>query len=109
MSSNELAYFMGLLATLLAMSIFILKVATEDYSPVERRARRFAILAGVAALALVVGSELAIYSFVSQVIGAFMAMPSVGLATIAVWHASRMTYRELGGGREKKISSPKAA
>lgn len=109
MTSNELAFFMGLLATLLAMTILVLKVATEDYSPVERRARRFAILAGVVAAALVVGAEQAIYFNVSQVVGAFMAMPSVGLATIAVWHASRMTYRKLGGGKEKKISSPKAA
>lgn len=109
MTSNEFAFFMGLLATLLALTTLMLKVVTEDYSPVERRTLRFTILAGAVAAALVVGAELALYFYVSQVIGAFMAMPSVGLATIAIWYAARMTYQKLGDGKEKKISSPKAA
>jgi cytochrome bd-type quinol oxidase subunit 2 len=102
MTQIELALFSGAMATLFVMMVLLIKVATEGFPPVERRARRFATAAAISAALAVIGSEAILYFFVSEVAGAFMAYPSLALTALAVWHASRITYRELGGGRECK-------
>lgn len=109
MTQNELAYFMGNVVTLLVMTIIIVKISTENFGPIERRARRFAILAAVVAIAALIGAEVATYLYVSEVIASFMVLPSVGLGFLAVLHATRMTYRWMGGGKEEKIASQKEA
>ncbi len=100
MTQIEFALFSGAMATLLVMAVLVIKVMTEHLPPVERRARRLAIAAGVGAALAVVGAEAILYFYMSEIAGAFMAYPSLALATLAVWHASRITYRKMGGGRE---------
>lgn len=99
MNQIEFAFFSGAMATLLVMAVLVIKVATDHFLPRERRARRFATAAAVGAALAVAGAEAILYFFVSEVAGAFMAYPSLALAALAVWHASRITYRKMGGGR----------
>ena len=105
MSPNDFAFFMGTVVLLIGAIIFIVFYATENFNPVERRARRFAVLAAAMSAAAVIGSVVAIYLFVNKVAGSFLAMPSIGIAGVAVWHATWMTYMQLGGGQEKKNGS----
>lgn len=99
MSDVEIASLAGVVVTLVSVIAFFIYLITDDHNPIERRAKRLAILAGVASVAAVVGAVVAIYFFVSEVIGAFLWFPSIGLAVIAVWHASKTTYRLMGGGK----------
>ena len=108
MTNNDIALFSGLVVTLISAAVFFILQMTADYSPTERRARRLAILASVVASAAIWSATVAIYSF-SELVGSFLVYPSIGLTAVAVWHASRITYRELGGGnRPNGISSEDA-
>lgn len=107
MSEVEIASLAGMFTTFISVIIFLIYLITNDYRPIERRAIRMAILAGVASVAAVIGAVVAIYYFVSEVIGAFLWFPSIGLAIIAVWHASKHTYRLMGGGITPQDSLPK--
>ncbi len=100
MTQIEFAFFSGAMATLLVIAVLGVKIATEYLPPVERRARRLAIAAAVGAALAVAGAEAFLYFFVSEIAGAFMAYPSLALAALTVWPASRITYRKIGGGQE---------
>lgn len=104
MSDVENALLAGMFVSLASMLIFLIFLLTNDYKPIERRAIRMAILAGITAVAAVGGTVVAIYFFVSEVIGAFLGFPSIGLAGIAVWHAFKHTYRLMGGGMDSQGS-----
>ena len=101
MTQIELAFFAGAMATLLVMAVLVIKVATDHFLPRERRARRFATAAAIGAALAVIGAEAILYFFVSEIAGAFLAYPSLALTALAVWHASRTTYRKMGGGQER--------
>ncbi len=100
MTQIEFAFFSGAMATLLVMVVLAIMASTEYLPPVERRARRLAIAAAVGAALALAGAEAILYFFVSEIAGAFMAYPSLALAVLTVWHASRITYRKMGGGQE---------
>lgn len=100
MSEIDIAALSGMAVTIIPAIIYFILLMTKDYSPIERRARRLSILAVVVAAGVIFGTTAAIYFLVSEVIGAFLMYPSVGLTAIAVWHASRITYQKMGGGRE---------
>ncbi len=102
MSEVEIASLAGMFTTFISVIIFLIYLITNDKNSIERRAIRLAILSGVASVAAVIGAVVAIYYFVSPVISAFMWFPSIGLAAVAVWHASKLTYRLMGGGKEPK-------
>lgn len=102
MSEVEIASLAGMFTTFISVIIFLIYLITNDKNSIERRAIRLAILSGVASVAAVIGAVVAIYYFVSPVISAFMWFPSIGLAAVAVWHASKLTYRLMGGGKESK-------
>lgn len=104
MTQIEFAFISGAIATLLVMVVLGIKASTEHFPPVERRARRLATAAAVAAALVVIGAEAILYFFVSEVAAAFMAYPSVALAALAVWHASKITYRKMGGGKQTQDS-----
>lgn len=105
MTNNEIAWFSGLAVTMIPTAIYVVLLITEDYSPAERRARRLAILASVVVSVAIWTVTAAVYSFGSEVVGTFLMFPSIGLSVVAVWHASRITYRKMGGGRESQHSS----
>ncbi len=112
MNDVEIASLAGAFVTLVSVIVLLIFLLTNDYHPIERRAIRMAILAGVAAMAAVGGTVVAIYFFVSEVIGAFLGFPSIGLSGIAVWHACKHTYRLMGGGMNSQDSpsqEPKAS
>lgn len=100
MSEIDIAMLSGLAVTIIPAIIYFILLMTEDYSPIERRARRLAILAGVVSAGVIFGTTAIVHFRVSEMIGAFLMYPSVGLTGIAVWHASRITYRKMVGGRE---------
>lgn len=100
MTNNEIAFLSGLTVTLIPLIIFFIMMITDEYSPVERRAIRLAILASVVASAAIWGTTAVVYFLISELIGNFLLFPSMGLTAIAVWHASRITYRKMGGGRK---------
>jgi uncharacterized membrane protein (GlpM family) len=102
MSDVDIASLSGMLVTFASMICYLIYLFTNDNNPIERQAIRLAILAGVASVAAVVGTVVAIYYFVSEVISAFLWFPSIALAGIAVWHASKITYRLMGGGRSSE-------
>lgn len=99
MSEVEIASLAGMFTTFISVIIFLIYLITNDDNPIERRAIRLAILAGVASVAAVIGAVVAIYYFVSEVLGAFLWFPAIALTGIAVWHASKITYRLMGGGK----------
>ena len=105
MTQIEFAFFAGAMATLLVMAVLVIKVATDHFLPRERRARRFATAAAIGAALAVIGAEAILYFFVSEIAGAFLAYPSLALTVLAVWHASRITYRKMGGGQERHNGS----
>lgn len=100
MTDNDIAFFAGIVLTLMLEAVYIILVMTADFSPVERRARRLAILASVAVSAVIWTMTVAVYSLVSELVGSFLIFPSIALTAIGVWHASRITYRKMGGGNE---------
>lgn len=109
MTQIEFAFFSGAMATLLVMVVLGIKASTEYLPPLERRARRLAIVAAVGAALVVAGAEAILYFFVSEVAGAFMAYPSLALAALAVWRASKITYRKMGGGLGSADSTSQGA
>ena len=104
MTQIEFAFFSGAMTTILVMVILGIKASTEHFPPVERRARRLATAAAVAAALAVAGAEAILFFFVSEVAGAFLAYPSLALTALAVWHASRITYKKMGGGGSSVVS-----
>lgn len=100
MSEIDIAVLSGLAVTVIPAILYFILLMTEDFSPIERRARRLAILAGVVSAGVIFGTTAIVYFRVSEVIGAFLMYPSMGLTGVAVWHASRITYRKMGGGQE---------
>lgn len=98
MTNNDIAWLSGFAITLISAIIMFIMMMTEDYPPIERRARRLAILASVVTSAMILGTTAAVYFLVSELIGNFLMFPSIGLTAIAVWHASKITYRKMGGG-----------
>lgn len=102
MTNNDIAWLSGLAVTMIPTVIYFIVLLTRDYSPIERRARRLAILASVVASAAIWSVTVAIYLFVSGLVGNFLVFPSIGLTALGVWHASRITYRKLGGGTESQ-------
>lgn len=100
MTENDIAWFAGLVFTMISATIWFIVMVTRDYSPVERRARRAAVIASVTASAAIWGTTVAIYSF-SELAGNFLIIPSIALTGLAVWHAGRITYRKMGGGRSQ--------
>lgn len=97
MTNNNIALFSGLVVTLISAATYFILQMTADYNPTERRARRLAILVSVIVSAAIWSVVVAIYSF-SELVGSFLVYPSIGLTAVAVWHASKITYREMGGG-----------
>ena len=106
MTEVEIASLAGIFVTLVSVVIFLTSLITNDYKPIERRAIRMAILAGVTSVVAVIAAVVAIYYFVSPVISAFLWFPSIGLATIAAWHASRLMHRLMGGGGQEPKDHP---
>lgn len=102
MSDNNMAWFAGLIITMIAVAIYAILLMTGDCSPIERRARRLAVLASVIVSVAIWGVTLAIYLFISELVGNFLAMPSIGVTAVAIWHASTITYRKMGGGKESQ-------
>lgn len=100
MTNNDIAWFAGLVVTLIPALVYFVLLITADYSPIERRARRFAVLASVIVSAAIWSATATVYSFVSQLIGSFLMFPSIGLTAVGIWYASRITYLEMGGGKE---------
>lgn len=104
MTNNDIAWLSGLTVTMIPTVIFWILLMTEGYNPIERRARRLAILASVIATAAIWSTTAIMHFFVSELIGNFLMFPSIGLTAVAVWHASRFTYRKMGGGKESQNS-----
>lgn len=102
MTNNDIAWLSGLATTMIPAIIYFILLITADYSPVERRARRLATLAAVIASAGIWSITVAVYFLFSELVGNFLVFPSIGLTAIGVWHASRITYRKLGGGKESQ-------
>lgn len=100
MTENNIAWLAGLVTTMISAAIWFVVMVTRDYSPVERRARRAAVIASVTASAAIWGATVTIYSF-SELAGNFLIFPSIVLTAVAVWHASRITYRKMGGGESQ--------
>lgn len=100
MTDNDIAWLSGLVVTLIPAAVYFILRITEDYSWIERRARRLAILASVIVSAAIWSVTVVVYSFVSELIGNFLMFPSIGLTAVAVWYASWITYRKMGGGKE---------
>lgn len=98
MNPKDIAFLAGTVTMLVTVVVYMIIMMTSDLNPVERRARHGAILAGVLAGAAVIGCQVALYVYVSEVAGSFMIAPSIGLAGIAIWHSVRLTYRRLRGG-----------
>lgn len=109
MTDNDIAWLSGLVATLVPAAVFVVLLITADYEPIERRARRLAILVSVIVSVAIWSVAAAVYSFVSELIGNFLMFPSVGLNAVAIWYASRFTYRKTGGGKESHDSSSQEA
>lgn len=104
MASNDIAWLAGLITTMISAAIWFIVLVTRDYSAIERRARRAAIIASVTASAAIWGVTVTVYS-ISELMGNFLIFPSIGLTAIAVWHASRITYQKMGGGRSPDNST----
>ncbi|WP_018078802.1 hypothetical protein [Thiobacillus denitrificans] len=109
MTNNDIAWLAGLAVTAIPTIIYYILLMTEDYGPIERRARRFAILASFIVFMAIWSVTASIYSFVSELAGIFLMFPSIGLSAVAVWHVSRLTYRKMGGGKESQSSSSEGA
>lgn len=109
MTNNDIAWLSGLAVTMTSAAIYFILLVTADYSPIERRARRLAILASVIVSAAIWCVTVAVYSLVSELIGNFLIFPSIGLTGVAVWHVSRITYRKMGGGKESQDSPSQEA
>lgn len=109
MTNNDIAWLLGLAVTLIPTGIYFILVITADYRPIERRARRLAILASVIVPAAIWSATATVYFFVSELIGNFLMFPSVGLTAVAVWYASRITYQKMGGGKESQDSPSQKA
>jgi membrane-associated HD superfamily phosphohydrolase len=109
MTNNDIAWLSGLIVTLIPAVIYFILQITADYSPLERRARRLAILASVIVAAAILSATATVYSFVSELIGNFLMFPSLGLTAVAIWCASRITYQKTGGGKESHGSSSQEA
>lgn len=105
MTNNEIAWLAGLVATMIPGLIWFIALLTQDYSPVERRARRSAIFASVTVAATITSATVAAYSL-SELVGNFLVFPSIGLTAVTVWHASRITYRKMGGGKLQDNRAP---
>lgn len=102
MTDNDIAWFSGLIVTMVPAVIFFILLITSDYEAIERRARRFAILASVLVSATIWSVTTVVFFFVSELVGNFLMFPSVALTAVAVWYASRITYRKMGGGSESQ-------
>lgn len=100
MTDNDIAWLSGLAVTLIPMVIYVILLLTRDYSPIERRARRLSILASVIAAVAIWSVTATVFFLVSELVGNFLMFPSIGLTAVAVWHASTITYRKMGGGKE---------
>lgn len=98
-TANDMAFLWGFLATLSVLVVFAIGYMTHDLAPVERRARRMAIAAGVISAVIVGVAEWELYAAIDMTIGAFMLMPSVVLGMVAMWQGGRRAYRALGGGQ----------
>lgn len=102
MTNNDIAWLSGLIVTMIPAVIYFILLMTEDYSLIERRARRSAILASVIVSAAIWSVTVAVHTLVSELAGNFLVFPSIGLTAVAVWHVSRITYRKMGGGKESQ-------
>lgn len=109
MTNYDIAWLSGMAVTMIPTVIYFILLMTADYSPIERRARRLAILASVIVSATIWGGTATIYTLVSELVGIFLIYPSIGLTGIAVWHTSRITYRKMGGGSESNEIPPQEA
>jgi predicted metal-binding membrane protein len=103
-TDNDIAWLAGLAATMIPTAIYVILLVTRDYRPIERRARRFAILASVIASVAIWSVTATVFFLVSELIGNFLMFPSIALTAVAVWHASTITYRKMGGGKESPDS-----
>lgn len=104
MTNNDIAWLAGLTVTITPVVIYVILLMTADYNPIERRARRLAILVSVIVFVAIWTVTASIYSFVSELAGNFLMFPSIGFSAVAVWHVSRITYREMDGGKESQSS-----
>lgn len=109
MTNNDIAWLAGLVVTMIPAVIYFILLITADYSPIERRARRSAILASVIVSAAISSVTVTVYSLVSELAGNFLVFPSIGLTAVAVWHVSRITYRKMGGGKRSQDIPPQEA
>lgn len=109
MTDNDIAWISGLAVTMVSVAIYVILLVTADYNPIERKARRLAILASTIVSAAIWAITATVFSLVSELIGNSLIFPSVGLTGVAVWHASRITYGRMGGGKESHDSPPQEA
>lgn len=98
---NESALAFGLLASIFVVVIWLVWLTTSEGSPVEQRANRLGVLAGLATAATLMGGELAIYFLVDRWLGTFLIFPSGIAALLSFWLVGRATYHAAGGGREE--------
>lgn len=92
MNDNDLAFFIGTVVFLIGFIVFGVLALTQDLNPIERRARRVAILAAMATVTVTLGSVAFTFYYVSEFIGSFLAMPSLGITAVATWYTTRLTY-----------------
>lgn len=109
MNSNDIALLSGMALTLISAVVYFILLMTTEYSPIERRARRLAILASVMVTAVIWSLTVTVYTLVSELAGNFLMFPSIGITAVAVWYASRVTYRKMGGGKGSSEIPPRKA
>lgn len=107
MTNHDIAWLTGLAVTAIPTIIYYILLMTEDYGPIERRARRFAILASVIVFIAIWSVTTSIYTIISELAGIFLMFPSIGLSAVAVWHVSRLTYRKMGVARNHNAKALK--
>lgn len=105
--ADNIAVTHGILVSLAAVIGFLIWLMTGDNTPMERRASRWGIAAGILCAGLVILAEWGLYAYVDRTAGLFMIMPSIVMALIAMWFGGKAVYRALGGGQEKP--APKIA
>ena len=108
MSESDVALISGALATLGGMAVWAVSMLTADFTPVERKARRFATLSACLAVGAVAIFEWGIYRYVSEVAAMFLIAPCLPMAALAAWFGAQAAYRMFGGGQVEEVpESPK--
>lgn len=106
----ENAFSLGLLVSLAIVVASLVWTATSNNNPVEQRATRLGVLAGLISAATVACMDMAIFFLIDRWVGAFLAAPGFLIGVVSIWIIGRAVYRATGGGQTaESASSPPAA